>query len=99
MGELKLKVSDETEEKFREAAMHQFGHRKGSFSMAAERALGNWARQHENLDVLRAKAREEVKDPVGAITGMIKGIKIDSVQLKHEISKERSERWKKHVSN
>ncbi|MBI2172829.1 MAG: hypothetical protein HYT73_01295 [Candidatus Aenigmarchaeota archaeon] len=39
MGELKLKVSDNVEKKFREYALKRFGYRKGAFSEAAEIAL------------------------------------------------------------
>ena len=99
MGELKVKIQDETEETFRRVAMHEFGFQKGSISLAANQALAQWARRHEDLNRLRKIAKEKRKDPVEAMTGMIKGIKIDSVKLKHEISKERAERWKKHVSH
>ena len=98
MGELKVKIEDGTEEAFRRAAMHEFGFQKGSISIAANQALSQWAKRHEDLDMLR-KTAKKIKDPVEAMTGMIKGIKIDSVKLKHDVSKERSERWKKHVSH
>ena len=97
MGEIKVKLSDKTEQAFRESAMHEFGFRKGSFSLAAEQALGSWAKQHEDLEGLRKNAREKIKDPVESITGILKGFKIDSVKLQHETSKWRSERWKKHA--
>ena len=97
MGELKLKVSDETEKIFREAAMHQFGHRKGSFSMAAEKALGGWARQHEDLDKLRKVSKKKIHDSVGWMEGVLKGVKMTSVELQHETSRLRTERWKDHA--
>ena len=96
---MKVKIGEETEKMFREAAMHEFGFQKGSFSLAAEQALGSWAKQHREMDRLRKIAKEKIKDPVETMSGMIKGIKIDSVKLKHEVSKERAERWKRHVSH
>lgn len=39
MGELKIKISDEIEKKFREYALKRYGYKKGALSIAAERAL------------------------------------------------------------
>lgn len=39
MGELKIKISDEIERKFREYALKRYGYRKGALSVAAEKAL------------------------------------------------------------
>jgi hypothetical protein len=97
MGEIKVKVKEKTERMFREAAMHEFGFQKGSYSLAAEQALGNWARKHQDLDRLRRMAREEIKDPVKSIRGILKHVKMGSVELKHEASKIRAERWRKHA--
>lgn len=97
MGELKVKINDKTENMFREAAMHEFGHRKGSLSLAAEKVLGSWARQHESLDRLRNSSKGNVEDPVKSLRGILKHVKTDSVTLVHESYKERGERWKKHV--
>ena len=46
---MKVKIGEETEKMFREAAMHEFGFQKGSFSLAAEQALGSWAQQHREM--------------------------------------------------
>src|SRR3989344_6681186 len=99
MGELKVKLTEQTENAFREAAMHQFGHHKGSLSLAAEQALENWSKKHKELDKFKRHANRNIKDPVEAITGLIKGVKIDSVRLQHEVHHERAERWKRHVSH
>ena len=45
MGEIKVKVSDETEKKFRQAAMARFGYCRGSISTAAENAFSEWANE------------------------------------------------------
>ena|SRR3989344_1943503 len=98
MGEMKVILSDETERKFREAAMHEFGFQKGSISMAANYALSAWASKHEDLDKLRAIAREKIKGgSISSLRGILKHVKTDSVSLKHEISEIRAERWKKHA--
>jgi hypothetical protein len=39
MGELKLKISDDVERRFREYALKRYGYKKGALSMAAEKAL------------------------------------------------------------
>ena len=39
MGELKLKLPDTLEKRFREYAYKKYGYRKGALSMAAERAI------------------------------------------------------------
>lgn len=39
MGELKLKISDEIEKRFREYAFKKYGYKKGVLSVAAEKAL------------------------------------------------------------
>jgi hypothetical protein len=43
MGEIKVSVQDEKEEKFRKAAMDVFGHKRGSISRAAGKAMEEWA--------------------------------------------------------
>ena len=96
---MKIKLSDRTEQAFRESAMHEFGFQKGAFSLAAEQALGIWTRQHEDVSRLKKAVRGKIKDPVKSLRGMVKGVKIDSVSLVHEVYRERSERWKKHVSH
>lgn len=39
MGELKLKIPDSLEKRFREYAFKKYGFKKGALSMAAEKAL------------------------------------------------------------
>lgn len=98
MGELKVKVNEQTERMFRRAAMHEFGYQKGAFSLAAEQALAYWASRHENMDRLRILAAERMKDPVRAMTGILKHVKKNSVELKHEISEARASR-RRHISH
>ncbi len=97
MGELKVKISDETEKNFREAAMHEFGFQKGSLSNAAEKALSSWTTRHRNIDKLRLAAKQKIKDPVGSMRGIMKHVKKNSVELQHDAYNIRSNRWKKRV--
>ena len=39
MGELKVKIPDSLEKKFREYALKKYGYKKGALSMAAEKIL------------------------------------------------------------
>lgn len=85
MGEVKIKLSDETEDAFRKSAMETFGYSKGSLSEAAEQAIKAWAAG-------QAKP-EKIPDPVQAITGMLKHVKKSSVELQHEIGEIRRARY------
>ena len=48
MGEVKVKLTDDTEMAFRKAAMEKFGYAKGSLSLAAEEAIREWATRQKN---------------------------------------------------
>lgn len=98
MGEMKVKVSDETEKRFREAAMRTFGYTKGSISAASEKAFSVWISQNEMEDIRKMAYEDGIKDPIKAIEGMLRHVKKSSVELKHEASKIRGERYK-HVHN
>lgn len=54
MGEIKVTVPDNKEEKFRKAAMEVFGHRRGSISKAAEDAFEEWAEKMTEREVKRS---------------------------------------------
>lgn len=51
MGTIKVSVPDEKEEKFRKAAMDVFGHKRGSISKAAEKAMEEWAEKNMENDL------------------------------------------------
>ncbi len=88
MGEVKVKLSDETEEAFRKSAMETFGYSKGSLSEAAEQAIKAWAAGQVKP--------EKMQDPVQAITGLLKHVKKSSVELQHEIGEIRRARYHAH---
>ncbi len=56
MGELKLKISDEVERRFREYALKRYGYKKGALSLAAERALKELTKR-ETAEKSEIKAR------------------------------------------
>ena len=96
MGEIKVKVSDETEKKFRQAAMARFGYARGSISTAAENAFSEWASQNEMEEVRRMAYADGITDPIKTIRGMLKHVKKTSVELKHEVGGIRAKRYVRH---
>ena len=90
---MKVEISEETEKKFRQAAMKRFGYRKGALSSAAEEAFRKWVASVEEVPPFEG-------DPVKAIEGLLADIDIDSVELQHMIPKlwaEMIEKGGKHV--
>ena len=76
MGEMKIKVENNTEEMFRRIAMRKFGYKKGAISMAANEAMQNWASSYPD--------ENKIENPVNAIVGLMKHVKKTSVELHHE---------------
>jgi hypothetical protein len=60
--------------------MKKFGYGKGALSKAAEEAIINWISCEKTTPAFEG-------DPVKAIEGLLKEIKIDSVTLQHETQK------------
>jgi len=89
---IKVYVRDEVEKKFRQLAMMVYGYGKGSLSKAAEEAFIQWTTQHEAI--LREVSIPE--DPVGAIRGMLAGVKKSGVELQHEAGKIRAAKKLQH---
>ena len=73
-------MRDEVEEKFRRLAMMVYGYGRGSLSKAAEEAFKQWITEHE----APLKGVDVPKDPVGAIRGVLVGIRKSGVELQHE---------------
>ena len=80
MAGIKVYVNDEVEERFRRLAMMIYGYGKGSLSKAAEEAFLLWIQRYEPA----VKGIKTPKDPVGAIRGMLAGVKRSGVGLQHE---------------
>ena len=71
MGELKVKLPDRLERRFREYALKKYGYKKGALSMAAERAI---------IEITKKATRED-KDAESRFlksAGGWKGIDADS---------------------
>ena len=77
MGEMKIKIDDILENKFRKLAMRRFGYSKGSISNAAKEAVKNWSDMQEYEIEIKT-------DPIKSISGLMKNIKKNSVELQHE---------------
>ncbi len=75
MGEIKIVMPDDLEMAFRKAAMKRFGFRKGAMSEAAKEAIELWSENDEE--------GHEEKDPIEAISGLMKNVKESSVELQH----------------
>lgn len=81
MGEVKGKLTDETEAAFRKAAMETFGYAKGSISAAIEDAAKEW--------VAARPKKVETSESLAKFRGVLGHIKKTSVELQHEIWKKR----------
>lgn len=68
--------------------MKHFGFGKGALSLAAERALSEWAQREEALDNVFI----EIGDPVDALEGVLAHVRATSVKLQHEAPKLRARR-------
>ena len=95
MPPIKVQLSEETEKRFRQAAMRRFGYGKGALSLAAERALSDWARRERET----ARILTSIGDPVSAIEGLLSHVKKGSVELQHEAGKIRARRALRHAAH
>jgi len=91
MGQLKIILPNDEEEKFRRLAMMRYGFVKGAMSKAAREAMKEWGESHEEP--------EKMEDPVGEIRGLMKGVKKTSVQLQHEAWGYIAEKYLKRFKN
>lgn len=94
MPSIKVQLSEETERRFREAAMKRFGYGKGALSSAAEKALSDWADSQGALK----EASVKMGDPVEAIEGLMAHVRKSSVAMQHEASKARAGRALTHAA-
>jgi hypothetical protein len=79
LAAIKVYISDEVERKFRETAMKLYGYGKGSLSIASEKALSQWvSNMYEVIEIV-----DTIEDPLDAISGLLKGIDTDGVELQH----------------
>lgn len=72
---MRVNLDEETENRFREAALRKFGFTKGALSQAAEEAIRLW---------LASTSKRTFKgNPVEAIDGILSSVKIDSIKMQH----------------
>ena len=76
MGEIKIVLPNDEEQKFRRLAMERYGYIKGAISEAAREAIRKWANFKE-----RELTKEDFWD---SLEGVMKHVKKTSVQLQHE---------------
>lgn len=77
---MKISISNNAEEIFRKLAMKKFGYKKGAISMAAEEAIEDWTdSSYEDEEFF------PIKNPTEAISGLLKHVKKNSVELQHEV--------------
>lgn len=79
MGQIKVSVPDEKEEKFRKAAMKVFGHKRGSISKAAEKALTEWAERMDKEDITRSQGLGD------SLQGQLENVDKSGIELQEEI--------------
>jgi hypothetical protein len=95
MGEIKVSVPDDVEEKFREVAMSVFGHSRGSISAAASKAFQEWA---ENEDEVMDRSIVPA-NPVSSIKGILSHVDRSGEELQDEAGSIRVRRTMKDVSD
>ncbi|MFB6174409.1 MAG: hypothetical protein ABEJ87_00340 [Candidatus Nanohalobium sp.] len=78
MGGIKVSVPDDKEEKFREAAMKVFGHRRGSISKAAEKALTEWAERMNDEEINKSQGLGD------SLNGNLADIEKSGLELQEE---------------
>lgn len=81
MGEIKVSVPDEKEEKFRKAAMDVFGHKRGSISKAAEKAMEEWAEKMVSEDINKSEGLGSF------LHGKMSDVDKSAVELQDEIGR------------
>ena len=88
MGELKIHLPEELVKEFKKRSMEAFGYGKGSISKAGEEAIRRWTSEREGL------SREWSTPPqsIRQFRGILKHVKMSSVELQHEASRTRSSR-------
>lgn len=80
MGTLKFTVPDEVEEQFRQRAMEQFGHKRGSIGKAGEEAVSTWLAE-QNIDVEVTPSQ----NPLLTKRGHLSHVDMGSVELQESV--------------
>lgn len=92
MKDLKVYIPEELEKEFKKRSMEAYGYGRGSISKAAAEAIQRWTSEREAI----LSEFPPPDDPVGSLRGMLRHVKISSVQLQHEAKKIRAGRLGSH---
>jgi hypothetical protein len=85
---MKVYIPDELEEEFKRTSMEVHGYGRGSISKAAAEAIQEWTAEHQAIQ----KHFNAPRDPVKVMRGMLKHVKLTSVELQHEATRVRARR-------
>ena len=88
MAEIKVYLPDEVEAKFRKLSMETHGYGRGSISKAGTEAIERWVSERETI----GEEFSPPSDAVRAVRGLLRHVKVSSVELQHEASKLRARR-------
>ncbi len=88
MAEMKIYIPEEVEEEFKRTSMEVHGYGRGSISKAATEAIQEWTAGRQTL----RREFNAAQDPVKVMRGMLKHVKLSSVELQHEARKARASR-------
>jgi hypothetical protein len=88
LAAIKVYISDDVDRKFRETAMKLYGYGKGSLSIASEKALSQWvSRMGDVVEIV-----DTIEDPLDAISGLLKDVDTNGVDLQHSVDEIRTRR-------
>ncbi len=85
---MKIYIPDELEEEFKKTSMEVHGYGRGSISKAAAEAIQAWTAERQAM----LRGFNAPHDPVKLIRGMLRHVKLTSVELQHEARRVRAGR-------
>ena len=90
MEYIKFYLPPETARMFREAAMQEYGFKKGALSKAAQSVILEWVNRRKTkekkwLMCQFPEYREYMENPVESMDGILKDVKESSVGLQHKV--------------
>lgn len=88
MAEIKVYLPDEVEAKFRKLSMESHGYGRGSISKAGTEAIERWISEKEEI----GEEYSPPPDAVKSVRGLLKHLRVSSVELQHEVRKLRAGR-------
>ena len=89
---IKANISEDLEQNFRKAAMQLYKYRKGAISEAVESALFEWTASRKEI----VEETQNSDNPFSSLRGILKDVKMTSLELQKETNKWRGERYDRH---